>query len=424
MIAEAEEVAAARAVAARRAAGRAARESRSRLVAYLAQRMGDVVAAEDAVAFAFEKACALWPDSGAPDKPEAWLLTVARRALWKERRDLARAAAAAPELLRAFEAAEAAAVDAAAGEGGFPDARLGLLVACARPEIAEEIRAPLMLQVVLGLTAARIGSAFLTPAATMGQRLSRAKAQIAALGLRFEPPVREALEPALAPVLQAIYAAFGAGWAEDAAAVDRPGAGLAEEALELGRLVAQLAPSSAEAKGLLALMLFAESRRGARFGADGRYTPLDAQDVALWDRAMIQDASAALHAANAEAGTGRFQLEAAIQALHASRAEGVAADPTLITRIYEALLVVAPSVGAEISYAAALGRAGEPAAGLARLDALSSARVAAHQPYWAVRAHLLDAVGRPAATAYDHAIGLTEDPRVRAFLLARKAMTA
>ncbi len=184
----------------------------------------------------------------------------------------------------------------------------------------------------------------------------------------------------------------------------------------MARLVARLAPESAEAHGLAALTLFSESRRGARFDAAGRFTPLEAQDPALWDGAMIAAAGEHLAAANRLAETGRFQLEAAIQALHAARAE-----PRAVAQVYAVLLRVAPSIGAETAFAAALGRAGDAASGLVRLDALPETRVAFYQPYWAVRAHLLATLDRPARAAFDRALGLTEDPRVRAYLLARRA---
>src|SRR5215472_3457103 len=299
----------------RRAIERAARESYGRLVAFLAARSRDVAAAEDALADAFHAALESWPRDGVPDKPEAWLLVAARRRLIDAARHARTRADAAPTLLAiADEAQEMAGVAAA-----FPDERLKLLFICAHPAIDAAARTPLMLQVVMGLDAARIASAFLVQPSAMGQRLSRAKAKIRDAGIAFELPEAKELPARIGAVLEAIYAAYGSGW-DDVAGADPRRKGLATEAIELGRLLLRLMPDDADVKGLLALMLYCESRRDARRSAEGSYIPLSEQDVSRWSMPLIAEAERILTAAREAESIGRFQLEAAIQSVHAQRA--------------------------------------------------------------------------------------------------------
>src|SRR5438270_416967 len=202
--------------------------------------------------------------------------------------------------------------------GGFPDDRLKLMFVCAHPAIDAGARTPLMLQTVLGLDAARIASAFLVAPAAMSQRLVRAKAKIRDAGIPFEMPVPGELAARLDAVLEAIYAAYGSGW-EDVAGADPRRHGLAEEAIWLGRLVARLRPDEPEAQGLLALMLHCEARRAARRDAAGAYVPLGLQDLRRRSRPMIEEAEEVLAGAARLKAAGRFQLEAAIQSVHAQR---------------------------------------------------------------------------------------------------------
>ena len=256
---------------ARTAAARAARESYGKLLAFLAARSRDVPGAEDALADAFAAALTVWPARGVPANPEGWLATAARRRLidGARRRRSAEASAAALQLIGdELMAAEA--------DASIPDRRLALMFACAHPAIEESIRAPLMLQTILGLDAAAISSAFLVSPAAMGQRLARAKAKIRLAGVPFRIPEREDLPERLGAVLEAIYAAFAHGWAE-AFSDDPGGRDLADEAIWLGRVVVGLAPAEPEAKGLLALMLYAHARRAARRDGFGRYVPLSEQ---------------------------------------------------------------------------------------------------------------------------------------------------
>lgn len=395
-----------------RAAERAARESYGRLVALLAARSRDVAAAEDALAEGFRQALETWPVRGIPERPEAWLLTAARRVLGhRARHAQVRSAAATALALLAEEAQE--------DPPATPDHRLNLLFVCAHPAIDPAIQAPLMLQTVLGLDAARIAASFLIPPAAMSQRLVRAKGKIRDAGIAFALPEPADLPPRLDGVLRAIYAAYGTGW-DEAFAADSRHVGLAEEAVWLARLVVALQPDAAEAKGLLALMLHCEARRPARRSPAGAFVPLDRQDTALWSRPMMAEAEALLRDAARAATPGRLQLEAAIQSVHAQRAGTGRTDWPAIVALYGLLAQLSPTVGVQVARAAAQAEAGDPAAALALLDALAAT---SYQPWWACRARALARLGRAedASAAFRHAAGFSTDPAVRAWLLAQAA---
>jgi RNA polymerase sigma-70 factor (ECF subfamily) len=415
---------AADALAATRAAESAARHSYGKLIAFLSARTHDVAGAEDALSDAFAAALAEWPVQGVPQSPEAWLLTVARRRRVDavRHRVLDEGAAAHLQWLSELTADEHDDDDAA----GLPDRRLGLLFACAHPGIDRGVRAPLMLQVVLGFDAAAIASAFLVAPGAMGQRLTRAKAKIRQAGIGFEVPPRERLAERLDAVLEAIYAAFAEGWSDPEGA-DAKRRNLADEAIWLGRLAASLLPDEGEALGLLSLMLHAHARRGARRDAQGHYVPLGEQDPQRWDAAMIDEAEALLSRANRCGGSGRYQLEAAVQSAHAVRRRTGQADWAAVEQLYEVLCTLTGSPVAALNHAVALAQTRGPAAGLAALDALADdARLADYQPYWAARADLLARCGDlpGAAQAYRLAIGLESDAAVRQFLQRRAALLA
>jgi len=400
---------------ARACAEAAARRSYGRLVALLAARTRDVAAAADALSDAFASALADWPARGVPRNPEAWLLTVARRK-WIDATRRRRSAedAAGPLRLMAEELAQR--------DSPAPDERLALMFACAHPALDPAVRAPLILQTLLGFDAAAIGSAFLVSPAAMGQRLVRAKKKIRDAGIPFEVPERGELAPRLDAVLEAIYAAFAEGWS-DPAGVEARRRNLAEDGIWLGRLVASLLPEEPEALGLLALMLHAEARRSARRDSQGAYVPLAAQDPAAWDAALIDEAEGLLSRASALPGTGRFQLEAAVQSAHAIRRRTGRSDWAAIERIYDALLAMTGSPVVAINRAIAVAETRGPAAGLEALSALpDGARVVQYQPYWAARADLLARSGdiEAADAAYERAIGLELDPAVRRFLQQRR----
>ncbi|HEX4597833.1 MAG TPA: DUF6596 domain-containing protein [Burkholderiaceae bacterium] len=401
-----------------RAAEEAARRSYGKLIAYLAARTRDVAGAEDALSEAFTAALAEWPVKGVPDAPEAWLLTVARRRMVDavRRRRLSEAASEHLQWLADLMSDEDE-------EPVVPDRRLGLLFACAHPGIDRSVRAPLMLQVVLGFDAATIASAFLVAPTTMGQRLARAKAKIRQAGIGFEVPERDALGERLEAVLDAIYAAYAEGWSDPQGADPRR-RNLADEAIWLGRLAASLLPEQGEALALLSLMLHAHARRYARRGPSGDYVPLGDQDLALWDAAMIEEAEALLSKANQIGGGGRYQLEAAVQSAHAVRRRTGRPDWPAIERLYDALCVLTGSPVAALNRAVALAETRGPQAGLAALDELANdERLANYQPYWAARADLLTRSGaaESAHQAYERAIGLESDPAVRHFLQQRAA---
>jgi RNA polymerase sigma-70 factor (ECF subfamily) len=278
-----------------------------------------------------------------------------------------------------------------------------------------------MLQSVLGQDAARIAQAFLIAPKTMGQRLFRAKAKIRSGGIPFEIPQERDLPERLEAVLEAIYAAFGIGW-DDMVGADQRGRDLAEEAIWLARVLLQLMPSEAEVQGLLALMLHCEARRPARRGPDGRYVPLSVHDPKQWSLPMIEEAERHLAEAFKRGRSGRFQLEAAIQSAHAERARTGWTDWAAIALFYEKLIRISPALGTQVGYAAAVAETSGPKTGLSVLDAVEPEVVSNYQPYWAVRAHLLQRLGktREATDAYDRAIGLAEDPAVREFLLQKR----
>jgi RNA polymerase sigma-70 factor (ECF subfamily) len=404
----------------REAAEAAARDGYGRLVAYLSARSRDVAAAEDALGDAFRAALETWPVDGVPARPEAWLLAVARRRLIDASRHRRVESDAAPALRLDAERRQADSAMTIDDEA-IPDERLKLMFACAHPAIDASARTPLMLQAVLGLDAARIASAFLIPPTTMGQRLVRAKAKIRDAGIPFEVPRPTDLPARLTPVLDAIYAAFGAGW-DSLDGADPRRRGLATEAIWLARILVGLLPDAAEARGLLALMLYCEARRDARRSPSGEYVPLADQDTALWSRPMIAEAERELAKAAALGSMGRYQLEAAIQSVHAQRAVTGTTDWDALALLYEGLARLAPTLGALVGRAAALAGARGPSAGLAALDAIEARAVATYQPYWAVRAHLLAQSEKPdeACDAYARAIGLSEDQAVRAFLIRNR----
>jgi RNA polymerase sigma-70 factor (ECF subfamily) len=403
-----------------------ARRSYGKLVAFLAARTRDVASAEDALADAFASALADWPRNGCPQNPEAWLLTAARRKMIDAARRRNTSDAAVPELQLLAEEMEAA-----SARDAIPDRRLALMFACAHPAIDIEVRAPLMLQVVVGLDAKTIASAFLMSPAAMSKRLVRAKTKIQQAGIPFRIPEREELAarggPTLATrldaVLDAIYAAFAEGWS-DPGGTDIARRNLTEEALFLARLTVELLPDEAEPRGLLALMLHAEARRTARRTCEGEYIPLAAQDTALWNSAMIEEAETLLRRASELQLIGRYQIEAAVQSAHAARRLTGRDNWRQVIELYDVLSTLAPSPVIAINRALAIAEIEGPRAALDVMPKPScDARLNQYQPYWAARAELLARTGarNKAREAYEMAIGLERDPAVRSFLQQRQA---
>ena len=395
---------------------RVARESYGRLVAYLSVHTHDLASAEDALSNALVSALTHWPQDGVPQNPEAWLMTAARRSIIDAIRHQKVVLESEPTLKFLTESSTETTLTTQ-----FPDERLKLLFVCAHPAIDPSMHTPLMLQTVLGLDAARIAQAFLIAPKTMGQRLFRAKTKIRSGGIQFEIPQERDLPERLDAVLEAIYAAFGIGW-DDMVGADQRGRDLTEEAIWLARVLLQLLPGEAEVQGLLALMLYCEARRGTRRDGQGRYVPLSEQDPNQWSLPLVEEAERHLAEAFKDRRVGRFQLEAAIQSVHAERARTGRTEWRAVARFYEQLVGISPALGTRIAYAAAVAEANGAEAGLQLLDDIEADAVSDYQPYWAVRAHLLQKLRKTAeaSEAYDRAIGLAEDPAVRKFLLQKR----
>jgi RNA polymerase sigma-70 factor, ECF subfamily len=304
----------------------------------------------------------------------------------------------------------------------FPDERLKLMFVCTHPSIDAQLRTPLILQAVLGLDARRMASAFLVSPGTLGQRLTRAKHKIATARFPFEVPPVDALAERLPHVLDAIYAAYSVGF-DGIPTGDQKAAGLAEESIWLASLICQLLPDAAEAHGLLALMLFSEGRRPARLHpVTQRFTPLDRQNTDLWDKQMLGDAEQSLRNAGRTLTLGRYQLEAAIQAVHVARRVTGQTDWNQILLLYEGLVQVSPTIGAQTGRAVAAAEIYGVAQGLSALDNINPELRTSYQSWWAVRAHLAVRAGdhTMATEAFDRAIGLTEDDAVRRYLFEEK----
>ncbi len=303
----------------------------------------------------------------------------------------------------------------------IPDRRLELMLVCAHPAIERAAHTPLMLNTVLGFTAEQVGRAFSVPATTMATRLVRAKKRIKAARLPFRIPDRGDLPARMTAVLEAVYGAYVIDWATTGPQARQ----LPSEALHLAEVLTGCVPEDAEAHGLAALVQLSASRAPARLDADGRFVPLPDQDPSRWDSHLIDRAHEHLRAAHARGQLGRFQLEAAIQAVHCARRRTGRTDwPTLLS-LHRALHAIAPSLGSGVALAAVTAEVEGPAAGLATLDALlqdASQPARRFQPARATRAHLLDQLGRheEAVAAFDSAIDLTHDTAERQYLQHRR----
>lgn len=392
----------------------AAHGHRGRLVALLAVRTRDIAAAEDAVAEAIAQACMSWPRDGIPQNPAGWLLAVARNR-W---RDMARHAQveadfAADWLHRFPEAAMAPDTEA----GGVSDDRLKLMFVCAHPALHQAVHAPLMLQVVLGVPVERMAPLFLSSPGTLGQRLSRAKTNIRDAGIAFEMPSVEHLPSRLPAVLDALYGAYCLGWEADGPDDAATWSEMTGEAIYLARMLAAQLPSP-EVLGLLALMLWCESRRAGRRGAAGEFVPLDQQDVGCWDRAMMAEAAGLLAHASQAGQLGRYQLEAAIQSVQAHRADSGDTDWHAIALLYQGLLAQSPTLGYQLGFISVLERLEGAEVAWEHLSALPRDTVRSYQPYWVLLAHLHEALGAmpEAEHARSVALGLTRNTAMRRHL--------
>jgi len=384
-----------------------ARAAYGKLVAMLASRSGDIMAAEDALSDAFVAALRTWPERGIPQKPEAWLLTVAKN----RRTDQARKDARLVVTDEVPEMADAPLLD----REDLVDERLKLLFVCAHPAIDPNIRTPLMLQTVLGLEAEQIARAFLVSPSAMAQRLVRAKKKIKSAAIPFVLPDAEAYPDRMDAVLGAVYGAYAVDWLE--------GSGdLSHEAFFLSTVLADLAPTNPEALGLTALIGFIEARREARL-RHGVLVPVPEQDTDSWDHALIERSAALLDRASAFGQIGRFQLEAAIQSVHAARSVTGRTDWRALSQLYAGLLKMHPTIGAAVSRSAVVAEDAGPAEGLKLLDLIEGPEIEQFQPTHAVRAHCLAQLGQlaDASMAYSKAISLCTDLPSRRWLEAKQS---
>ena len=395
------------------------REERGRLLATLVGQFGDLDLAEEVASEAVAAALERWPVDGVPGRPGAWLLTTARRkAVDRLRRDKAYAARIAVLQAEADRDGPAAAV---ADAEDVPDERLRLLFTCCHPALPPEAQVALTLRCLAGLSTPEVARAFLVPAATMAQRIVRAKRKIKGARIPFRVPEADELPARLPGVLRVVYAVFTEGYAASAGPELVRG-DLADEAIRLARILHRLLPRERDVAGLLALMLLVDARRDARTGPDGHLVLLDEQDRSRWNREYIEEGRRVVVSALQGGPPGPYALQAAIAAVHDEAADVATTDWPQVVALYDVLADVAPSPVVALNRAVAIAMRDGPAAGLALLDALSSdERLRGYHLLPAARADLLRRLGRreEAAAAYEEALALVGNAAERAYLARR-----
>jgi RNA polymerase sigma-70 factor, ECF subfamily len=398
------------------------REERGRILATLIRLVGGIDAAEEALAAAFEAALLQWPGEGVPDNPRAWLVRAGRnKAVDRLRRGaLLEDKRAELEALAALEEAEAlgAQVD---DEHAVEDDRLRLIFTCCHPALAIDAQTALTLRTLGGLATEEIARAFLVPAATMAQRLVRAKTKIRQARIPYRVPEAEELAERLEAVLAVVYLIFNEGYAASSGtAVLR--AELSSEAIRLGRLIVELMPGHPEPRALLALMLLNDARREARVRADGTVVLLEDQDRSRWNREYIREGLALVEASLLARPPGSYALQAAIAGVHAQAETAEQTDWRQIASLYTLLFRVSPSPVVALNRAVAVAMADGPEAGLRLIDLLSASDALANYHLLpAARADLLRRLGRreEAADAYRAALALVSNEADRRFLEQR-----
>jgi RNA polymerase sigma-70 factor (ECF subfamily) len=390
--------------------GRIFRAEYGRSVAALTGALGDIDLAEDAVQDAFTIALRAWPVDGLPPNPGGWITTTARnRAIDRLRRDSRRR-----ELQHRAEVRGPSVDDPPEEVGPVRDDRLRLIFTCCHPALSTEAQIALTLRLLAGLTTEEVARAFVVPVGTMAKRLVRAKRKIKAAHIPYRVPGDSELPDRLRPVLAVLYLTYNAGADEPA------GADLRREALRLARLVAELMPDEPEVAGLLALLLLTESRQRARFADDGSLVLLGDQDRGLWDADRIAEGQAIVRACLRRNRPGPYQLQAAINAVHADAASIAATDWAQVLALYDQLLAIAPTAVVALNRAIALAEVRGPAAALSLVDDLE---LDAYHLLHSVRGDLLRRLGRidEAVSAYARAAALAPNRTERSFLERRLA---